>query len=572
MNPPRSRTTATLLILLVIILLVALPRLVGLGRFVTIDEPPWLKYSSNFYYALGQRQFDRTVYEYHPAVTTMWTVTGALLSYFPEYRGQGQGYFVKDWQFNELLASFGKQPLELLVRSRLISVLAITLLLAASFLLARDLLGTEAALAATLLVAFDPYFLGHSRLLNHEGLLAASTLASILALMAYLEKSRKPSLLITSAFCAGLALLTKSSAILLIGLAGLMILVRLVQDWRERSARPPLSPYILALIAWLGVAAVVFFALWPGMWVSPGKMLYEVFGNALSYAFQGSRLSVTGAIDPQRFSLDSSGIRHYLNVLLWGITPLVWFGFLLAWLGFFTRSAARSGPAARKLTAYLSLLAILFVLLFGTARGRDSAHYILTSFVCLDFVAGLGLAAGVCWLVGRYRSLDKMVIRYALLLGAVLLQALSALPYYPYYYTYANPLVRAVQPSMRHPSIAYGEGLELAAAYLAQKPMADELTAISYFGIGPFSYFFPGEARLLKTDDRLSQDELQDLKESDYLVIYSVFEKRWEGPATLLAALEAVPPEATIWLDGVEYASIYAIDQLPDGLYQAISE
>ena len=100
MNPPRTRNTASLLILLVILLLVALPRLVGLGKFVTIDEPTWLKYSSNFYYALGQRQFERTVYDYHPAVTTMWTVTGALLSYFPEYRGQGQGYFVKDSQFN----------------------------------------------------------------------------------------------------------------------------------------------------------------------------------------------------------------------------------------------------------------------------------------------------------------------------------------------------------------------------------------------------------------------------------------------------------------------------------------
>ena len=571
MNPPHLRNTTLLFILLVIILLITAPRLVGLGQFVTLDEPNWLKFSSNFYYALGQHQFERTVYDYHPAVTTMWMVTGALLSYFPEYRGQGQGYFVKDWQFNEFLASFGRMPLELLVRSRLISVLAITLLLVATFLLGRVLIGTEAALVATLLISFDPFFLGHSRLLNHEGFLATATLASILSLVVYLEKSRKLYLLFFSGFCAGLALLTKSSAILLIGLAGLMILGRLLGDWRERSARPSIFPYVLALLAWLGVSVAVFFLLWPGMWVNPSKMLYEVFGNALSYAFQGSRLSVTGGIEPSHFSLDSSDIHYYFNVLLWGVTPLVWLGFLLAWLGFFLPGNARSEPLARKLTAYLSLLAILFVLLFSIARGRDAAHYILTSFVCLDFVAGIGLVTGVRWLGGRFRLLAKRSIRYCLLLGVLLLYALNSLPYYPYYYTYASPLARVLQPDKRHPNISYGEGLELAAAYLAQKPNAGELTVLSYNGIGPFSYFFSGETHILIRDDRFSLEELQELKEADYLVIYSVEQKPRDGSTALLSALESIPPEKTIWIDGVKYASIYAIDQFPESLFTAIS-
>ena len=33
------------------------------------------------------------------------------------------------------------------------------------------------------------------------------------------------------------------------------------------------------------------------MWVAPGKMLYEVYGNAFSYAFQGARLTVTEELD-----------------------------------------------------------------------------------------------------------------------------------------------------------------------------------------------------------------------------------------------------------------------------------
>src|SRR5688572_14409481 len=76
-------------ILTYFILLTALlaPRLMQLNSFATLDEPYWLSMGANFYYALGQREFQNTVYEYQPAVTTMWIVTAAMIAYFPEYRG-----------------------------------------------------------------------------------------------------------------------------------------------------------------------------------------------------------------------------------------------------------------------------------------------------------------------------------------------------------------------------------------------------------------------------------------------------------------------------------------------------
>src|SRR5690349_12051525 len=80
------------LIYLVIIFALLVPRLPALNSFSTLDEPYWLSMGANFYYALGQREFQNTVYEYQPAVTSMWVVTAAMLVYFPEYRGLGQGY------------------------------------------------------------------------------------------------------------------------------------------------------------------------------------------------------------------------------------------------------------------------------------------------------------------------------------------------------------------------------------------------------------------------------------------------------------------------------------------------
>ena len=44
------------------------------------------------------------------------------------------------------------------------------------------------------------------------------------------------------------------------------------------------------------------------------------------------------------------------------------------------------------LVIYCAMLALLFMLLFGLAQGRNHNHYVLTSFAALDVVAGLGFA------------------------------------------------------------------------------------------------------------------------------------------------------------------------------------
>ncbi len=118
-----------------LISLLLIPRLAGINLFATVDEPYWLTAGSDFYYALGQRDFANTVYDYHPAVTTMWIVAAAMLLYFPQYRGLGQGYFdvYKD-SLEIFLLSHGRTPLGLMVVARIIQTLLIVLLLLAALL------------------------------------------------------------------------------------------------------------------------------------------------------------------------------------------------------------------------------------------------------------------------------------------------------------------------------------------------------------------------------------------------------------------------------------------------------
>ena len=546
---------------IVLIAVLAVPRFTGLGTFATIDEPYWLTAGSDFYYALGQRDFARTVYDYHPAVTTMWIVAGAMLAYFPQYRGLGQGYFdvYKDSLDNFLLAH-GKSPLGLLAQARLIQVAVVVLLLLGVFLLLRRLYGSRTALVAVLLVSFDPFFLGHSRLLNHEGLMSLLVVISLLSLVVYLFSDRRWEYLILSGATAGGAELTKSSSTALLPLVAALFLLALVYEGRP-AGRLSVGAAFGRFALWLGTLAFVYVLFWPGMWVAPGHMLYEVFGNAMSYAAEGSRLSVAPAATVMEFHPRLADVGLFVQSMLWRTTPLAWLGAVLPLPALMLlRGARRIGLLA------LAVLGSIFVVMFALASGRNSAHYVLSSYVALDILAAAGLVAVTDWsLTGASGRLRRMLV--VLVLGAaVVFQAASALRFYPYFYTYFNPIMEAQQAGVQDPNFGYGEGLDLAAAYLAQKPNASKSTAMAFYGRGPFSFFYPGTTEPLKTvyaDAENVPQLLQILNRSNYLVIYYALEKGRNSPANVMQALQGIEPEKTIWLDGIEYVRIYALQGMP---------
>ncbi len=563
----RSRLVKALLFLLLVALL-AVPRLIAIDRFATVDEPYWLTAGSDFYYALGQRAFANTVYDYHPAVTTMWIVTAAMLAYFPQYRGFGQGYFdvYKD-SLERFLLSHDHTPLGLLAAGRIIQALVIVFLLLVVFWFLRRLLGDAIAWGALLLVSFDPFFLGHSRLLNHEGMLSLFVMISLLALLAYFLSERRLIYLLISGAAAGFAQLTKSSSVAILPLIGLLFLLDIFAprgiSWKKR-----LVAALRESAAWLIILALVYFVFWPGMWVAPREMLYQVFGNALSYAFEGSRLSVTGGVQPAQFQFHIADILAYFRSVLWRTTPIAWFGFLLCLL-----AAVWQTWHERIVLISLFLIGLLFILLFGVASGRNSAHYVLTSYVSLDILSAAGFAYSANWLASRFPDARGKALP-ALILGvAVLLQVGSALPYYPYYYTYYDPIMEAFQPGRQNPSFGYGEGLDLAASYLAQKPGAAKSTVVAFYGRGPFSYFYPGKTEQLKpvyADAENVPQLLQVIHASKYVVLYYELEHARNSPANVMHALSGVQPEKTIWLNGIEYIRIYRVDGLSPQFYACL--
>jgi hypothetical protein len=320
----------------------------------------------------------------------------------------------------------------------------------------------------------------------------------------------------------------------------------------------------------MGTLAVVYFVFWPGMWVAPGEMLYQVFGNALSYALEGSRLSVTGGIQPGQSSLNIGGMFSLVPSMLWRTTLIVWAGLLLGVL-----AAVRQKWSVRIILASMALIGLAFIVLFGVANGRDSPHYLLTAYVALDIIAAVGFVYAGNWLAGHVPGAWTRASLPLVVVAAVALQALSALPFFPYYYTFYNPVIEALQPGRQNPSFGYGEGLELAAAYLAKEPDAATTTVVVYDGFGPFSFFYPGRTEQLKkvyADPQNVPQFMQVVQGSKYIVLYYELERERNSPPNVMRALQNVPAAKSIWLNGIEYARIYRVDALPADFYAALGQ
>jgi hypothetical protein len=551
-----------------LLLALTLPsRLIQIDSAVNIDEPWWVISSANFYYAVTHRDFQDTYFEYHPGVTNMWIISTAMHFYFPEYRGFGQGYFDQRKPFfEEFLREHDKETLTLVRYSRYIQTGVLAVLAVLAFWLLSFIVGDILAFLAIALATISPFFLGHSRLLNMETMTSSFVLVSFLSLFIYLHKDRKLFYLLLSGVGFGLAQLTKSTSIAMAGAAGLMLLVGLfARDGKTFGSK--LSDAVKTFAIWLGMAALVYFILWPGMWVAPGRMLNEVYGNAFSYAFQGARLDVTEELEPASFSIvtRSDSFVQFWKFWASGTTVITWLGILFAVLAAFSNKMDKTIKA---LLAYLAILGVAVILMFSIAQGRNSAHYIMTSFVTFDVIAGIGWGSVLLWAQGRWTKLSSVYAPAGFVILVTLTQISIGLPYAPYYFTYKNPFAKEAA------TYGYGEGLAQAAAYLAQKPDVKEINAYVYNGMGTFSYYFPGETVVLKRINLINDDFAtitDELRQSDYLVLYPITRAKHPETEKILGELEGVvEPEKVIYINGLEYIQIYRTADIPESVFEAL--
>lgn len=542
--------------LLLLLLAILVPRLLQLGLYTTADEDRWLRNSANFYYALTHLHPAKTYQLHHPGVTIMYAGTAGLLLTFPEYRGLGQGY-LDDEQYNQLIRSQGRSLLDILVASRFFMVMQTTVVLMIVFYLLSRLLGYWPALAAITLLALDPFYIGLTRLMHLDGLLTGWMLASGLACFVYITQGREMRFLLLSGFAAGLALLTKSPALFLFPYVGLLLLLDLY--WQRRLGwRLWLKNGLLPLLIWLLLALGTFVVFWPALWVNPLASVADYFLKAFQYAIDSHHLIY---FHGQPLPGSSAPWYFYLESVLWRATPVSLFGLALAGVAAWRRWAPFEALNTRRLA--LALVAfIFFFLLFLQLSDKKFDRYLLPLYAPVDILAALGWLALALYIKTFCQSKRGSFAAYGIIGLALAAQLYFVWQAAPYYFTYFNPLMGGTKSAPQKMLVGWGEGLNLAGEYLDQKPNAEELTVTSWYGNGPFSFYFSGRTYHIIGKSDVGRANLRYLEDSDYLVIYiNQWQRRYNQP--LLDVLAAIEPEQRIWIKGMEYARIYSIADIP---------
>ena len=558
-NASRQTNLTGWLSLLLVCIIILAPRLPGLDRFVTPDEPLWLTRSANFYSALAHGDLGATFQREHPGVPTMWLGAAGYTLRYPDYPAEGPreaDYLPLDEFLNR--ADLPATPLEILQAGRIAVVLAHTLILGLAFVYARRSLGLPAALLGFGLIAFNPFHLANSRLLHLDALQTDLMLLSLLAFLRYQQVRGKTALLV-SGIAAGLSWLTKSPALFLIPVVGLIGMYGLFTDLRREPAgsfwecvRRRMAP----LLAWGLTGMATFFVFWPAMWVQPLQSLQGVFSMAEEYmavghgrpVFFGNRIFSDGQIPFTNW-------RFYPLSYLWRTTPVSLLGLLLAPLLFLGKAQDRQAQRLRGALACLLLSAALYTLVMQVGSKKFD-RYLLPVFPLLDLVAAAGWLGGLSWLAGRMASFRRWVIPIGI--GLVALQAAFSLPTYPYYLSYYNPLLGGSRDAPYVMQIGWGEGLDQAGRYLSQKPDAAELKVSAWYDLGSFSYFFPGQSQFIYIDDKTTDEQWRTQLSADYAVIY-IHQWQRDTPRRLLRYLADQAPEHSIWLNGLEYVRIYRL-------------
>lgn len=508
------------------LLFVALiPRLLALDVFLTADEPLFLDQARQFAAGLSSGDFSRTMGIGYPGVTLAWwtaPVVGLTHSDLGAY-----------------------------VAGRIVTALVNALLLLLLYRLARPLLGPWPALLGVGLLALDPYTMAYSRLLHIEMPLALLMTLAGLSYLLWLDSPRRQWLLLAGLF-SGLALLTKSTALLL-GPMLVALLIGWIITQNVSGVRCQVSGVryqvtfqeLAGLLIIALLASALFFALWPAMWIDPAGALGLTFGKLLTDQEAGT--GNYGMFWLGRFVQDPGPFFYPLAFLL-KATPWLLFGLGLSlWqlisFYFWSRKHATRNTQHAIRTLPLWLFALTYLLLM-TIASKKSIRYLLPAFPTFYLLAGLALVHFSQSIRQRISRWPKLFSPLLLRSSAPLLVFLFTLLYHPYYFTYNNPLLLGWLWAPRALLVGWGEGLDEAGRYLNQQPPG--VVAAWYEWLFPLYYH--GQVQPTSVDNLLT---------ADHTVLYINQVQRNLPNPNVITYFRRRQPEYTVRLSGIEYAWVY---------------
>ena len=341
--------------------------------------------------------------------------------------------------------------------------------LAALIVVAAKLVGRRAAVVAGVLLAAEPFLVGHSGVLHTDAMVTMFGALAIVALAAACRERAGPvdrKLLVVAGVAAGLASLTKLNGIALV-LSGAAVVLVLQTGWRRATLAASLRRSVLVGLAFLGVAVATFFVAFPALWVDPWSELLR-----LPHA-----LDEVGVRNYTYFRYDVTadpGLPYYPYALAMRLSPwllLAGAASVVASVVHLVRRALRrgadDGPSPWPVPSVLAMLLLApvpyAVLITVTSQKYD--RYALPLFPFLALLAGVGIAVAAEHWSERFG--DRLLAPAGLAAGAAILAVTVALQ--PYAISFANPMVGGQQRARNNILLGWGEGYEVLGAEIDRR-------------------------------------------------------------------------------------------------------
>ncbi|MGH9857600.1 MAG: ArnT family glycosyltransferase, partial [Acidobacteriota bacterium] len=417
------------------------------------------------------------------------------------------------------------------VRRLPIAMATVALIVAAAYFVIR-LWGIIPGILVGLLLAFNPILIAHSRVLAMDALLAMFLLLGVLAFLIWMEEKQRIYLILSGATGA-LAVLSKMSGAVILPFMGIVLATLLLQ--RRLSWRDTLRAGAVWIAGFLATFVIVFPAIL----------------TDFSYVWSGTQEFF--ATEHYQQAVHALGPWWYLQALLIWTTPLQ----LLAIIGLIVATTIPANMRRHLLALGGFTLLFFLAMQFSIKKGD---RYILPVFITFDVITAAYFSS--LWIHFRQGPSNKKSVRQlvtAVLLAAAGLatiwQLINITAIHPYALAYRNPFFRQVAIGR---TLGWGEGLDLAAEYLNQKPDAENMLVAAYYE-GQFGYRFQGK---VTSAERLAKETSAEIGAA-YVVLYRTMEgrapERWE--TKVLQQFAGQSPEHVIRLNGEDYAWIYNVEK-----------
>ncbi len=457
--------------------LALLVALVAFGLSIWAPGPPihgtddflWLWRSGNFRHAIAHHNFaDASVqgagpefaHNTMPGVTTMWA--GAI------------GLALSERQLPATQPDARSARAFTIARGLIAFACAAALWLLIVFV--AELAGRSTALVTGALLATEPWLAGHSHMLHTDAMVTMFSAAALAAGAAAAQRALAPrpapvgwmhkaevAGAISGVLC-GLALLTKVSALALIGpAAASLTLLTGIAASHTTGLRPWARRWVGSGAAAVGTCTVTVLALWPALLVAPSAQ-FRALRASMQLAGESTFGFARGALRTQ------PGRGYYAVVLGYRLSPwllcLSVLALVAAVIGLALRAVRRTPRMLRApwwFTATLSVVAALYgVTIVFAAKWYD--RYALPLFPFLALAAGLFVAQAWQWVTRNRRAWHRA--GPPLLCALTLCAATVVVRQAPDAVSYVDPLLGGQERASHDIRLGWGEGIERANAII----------------------------------------------------------------------------------------------------------